>query len=341
MIRALLRNLGLLLLLAMLPYVAAAQTALRGVNVGPTLTAGDIATLAEWKVNLVRFNLVWTEEADSADLASYNQWLNSNLEILDALLPVFEAHHIKVLLNLHTPPGGFYTRKGLPQHRLFRETWAQDAFDDTWQTLVARYAANATIWGYDVLNEPAEGKPAAGLKTWKELVAEVAAQIRASDSIHTIVIEPPYGDQARFGAIDKVPVENVVYSFHMYFPLAFLQQGLYGRPIKFNYPAKGWNKRKLANNMKRALAFSEKNGVRIYVGEFSAIRWAPKNSAYRYLRDLIPLLEERGWDWTYHAFREADAWSVEHDTNKRHKDPVQTLTDRAQLLISYFAKNLF
>ena len=41
--------------------------------------------------------------------------------------------------------------------------------------------------------------------------------------------------------------------------------------------------------------------VQIYLGEFSAIRWAPEDSAYRYLRDCIELFEEFGWDWSYHA----------------------------------------
>ena len=27
----------------------------------------------------------------------------------------------------------------------------------------------------------------------------------------------------------------------------------------------------------------------------------------------IDLFKEYGWDWTYHAFREWDGWSVEHE----------------------------
>ncbi len=53
------------------------------------------------------------------------------------------------------------------------------------------------------------------------------------------------------------------------------------------------------------------HGARIYVGEFSAIAWAPGADAY--LRDCISLFEEYGWDWTYHAFREWAGWSVEHE----------------------------
>lgn len=58
-------------------------------------------------------------------------------------------------------------------------------------------------------------------------------------------------------------------------------------------------------------AFERKHDAKIYVGEFSAIAWA--EGADRYLRDCISVFEEYGWDWSYHAFREFQGWSVEHE----------------------------
>ena len=54
-----------------------------------------------------------------------------------------------------------------------------------------------------------------------------------------------------------------------------------------------------------------RHGAKIYCGEFSAAAWAPGADAWR--RDCIDLFEEYGWDWTYHAFREWNGWSVEHE----------------------------
>ena len=53
----------------------------------------------------------------------------------------------------------------------------------------------------------------------------------------------------------------------------------------------------------------------MFVGEFSAIAWAP--NAEGYIRDCISIFEELGWDWTYHAFREFDGWSVEREAVSR------------------------
>jgi hypothetical protein len=77
----------------------------------------------------------------------------------------------------------------------------------------------------------------------------------------------------------------------------------------------------------------------IYIGEFSAIRWAPDDSAYRYLKDVIELFEENNWSWAYHAFREWDGWSVEHTANKDSNERSPTPTNREQLLRTWFAKN--
>ena len=88
-----------------------------------------------------------------------------------------------------------------------------------------------------------------------------------------------------------------------------------------------------------ALEFQQAFNVHMYVGEFSAIRWAPGDSAYNYLRDVIELFEEYGWDWSYHAFREWDGWSVEHGSDPESHQPASEPTDRQELLLKYFARN--
>lgn len=96
----------------------------------------------------------------------------------------------------------------------------------------------------------------------------------------------------------------------------------------------------LQSALKPVIEFQKAYGVHIYIGEFSAIRWAPDNSAYRYLKDLIDIFEAHGWDWTYHAFREWDGWSVEHGPDRKDRSPSKTPTDREKLLREWFGKNV-
>ena len=107
------------------------------------------------------------------------------------------------------------------------------------------------------------------------------------------------------------------------------------------YPGKigntQWNRDQLRRVLQPVREFQLAYNVHIYVGEFSAIRWAP--GAVDYLRDCIELFEEYGWDWTYHAYREWDGWSVEHGDDRKNGQPAKEPTDRMQLLRSWFARN--
>ena len=56
--------------------------------------------------------------------------------------------------------------------------------------------------------------------------------------------------------------------------------------------------------------YEKRYGAHIFVGEFSAVAYA--KGCDRWIADVGALLNEYGWDWCYHAFREWPGWSVEH-----------------------------
>ena len=136
---------------------------------------------------------------------------------------------------------------------------------------------------------------------------------------------------------------NVVYSVHMYIPHGFTHQNVFGPTTPKVYPGeidgRVWDKRQLEEALQPAVEFQKTYNVHIYIGEFSAIRWAPGDSACRYLRDVIEIFEGHGWDWSYHAFREWNGWSVEHGPDRNDTQPTAQPTDRQLLLREWFGKN--
>ncbi len=78
--------------------------------VNPVLNEQDFRVLASWNVNHIRWPLVWGGfphgPADNATMPEYEAWLETVLEHLDSLLPLFRQFGIKILLDMHTPPGG-------------------------------------------------------------------------------------------------------------------------------------------------------------------------------------------------------------------------------------------
>lgn len=319
---------------------------LRGAMHGPKFKEEDFRALAlEWGANHMRWQLNWVPmkqaEEWAKDLDAYDRWLDGALEDCDRAVDLAEELGVLLLVDLHCPPGG---RVEGGVCRLFGEKRYQDKLLEVWARIAGRYKGRKAVWAYDLLNEPVEGTVAAGLLNWRELATKAVETIRAVEPGKPVVLEPgPWGSPAGFDSFRPLDLDGVIYSCHMYQPHSFTHQGVRDSPVGLVYPGliggERWNKDRLREALQPARDFQQAFNVAMYIGEFSAIRWAPENSAYRYLKDLVEIFEEYGWDWAYHAFREWNGWSVEHTTDPQNRQPSPTPTDRERLLRSWYAKN--
>ncbi len=325
------------------PFKGHSLPRLRGAMISPNVDEESLRLFGlDWNANLVRWQLVgWRPKGDTLDLAAYDAWLESQLQKLDAGLPLCEKYGLMVVVDLHCAPGGAAEAK----RGLFNDASCQAKFIEVWERMARKYKDSRAVWGYDLLNEPIEGVVEEGLADWRELADRAARAIRAIDPKTPIIVEPPQGGGPA-GLLDFEPLDvpNVIYSVHMYLPHAFTHQGVHGTWTRqYAYPGVVdgimWDKARLELALKPVVEFQKLYGVHIYIGEFSAIRWAPDNSAFRYLKDLIDIFEAHEWDWTYHAFREWSGWSVEHGPDPKDVRPVAEPTDRQKLLLKWFADN--
>ena len=238
----------------------------------------------------------------------------------------------------------------------FDEKWAA-AFVETWKRIVTRVKGHPALYGYDLINEPTQRSPGEVASYWG--VQRMAAEaIRAIDRDTAIIVESAGAAGAgTFSYLSPLAMDNVIYQFHFYWPQPFTHQGVATNARKHNGkipfwpdPSKGWDRDYIRERVKAVRAFQEKHKCRIYVGEFSAVGYAP--GADQWIRDAISVFEEYGWDWTYHAFREWAGWSVEHEAenpNAEHPDKYRRVNDtpRKRALLDGFnlgrtsAKTLF
>ncbi|MGQ9504655.1 MAG: glycoside hydrolase family 5 protein [Thermogutta sp.] len=319
---------------------------LRGAMIGPNVTDEDLLEFGQtWQANHIRWQLIWggfpRSPADQVGVKEYRQWLETALSRLDEALLVCRKAGILVTVDLHTPPGG---RNRASECRMFEIPEFQETFIQIWEEIARRYKESDVVWGYDLVNEPVEGAIPAGLRNWQELAAETARRVRAIDPRHAIIIEPaPWGSPASLDWLEPLDVPGVVYSVHMYIPHRFTHQGVHGNPTGVVYPGtiegRYYDRETLKKVLTPVVQFQRDFNVHIYIGEFSAIRWAPGDSGCQYLRDCIEIFEENGWDWAYHAFREWDGWSVEHGPDPNDHKRMSEPTDRARLLRSWYSKN--
>ncbi len=323
------------------------QPRLRGAMVQPDISAESLRVLgSDWKANVLRWQLIrYVASGKETTLGEYDIWLENELAKLDRALPLCAAQGVKVVVDLHSPPGGMRTQSGYigSDGGLFTNSAAQAKFVAVWQHMARRYRDNPSVWGYDLANEPVEeGDPGEGCDNWQALATRAAKAIRAIDSRHAIIVEPaPWGGPAAIRNLDPLPVEGVVYSVHMYVPHEFTHQGVQGQGDSVTYPGmiagRAFDKSALRRTLQPVIDFQARHRVHVFVGEFSAIRWAP--GATDYLRDCIALFEENSWDWTYHAFREYQGWSVEYGEKREDLQPAVATTDRQRLLLEWFGRN--
>jgi aryl-phospho-beta-D-glucosidase BglC (GH1 family) len=300
----------------------------------------DVLTLGTvWKANEVRYEING-DSSVTKSIPAYNAWLNTQLDYLDTLLPVFKRAGILCLVDIHTPPGGMDSQN---HNVMFSDKQWQACFVAMWEKIALRYRGSEQIWGYDLCNEPIVGDVPAGLLGWHDLAELTARKVRHIDPTHAIIVEPdPGAEPSGLDNFGPINVPGIVYSIHMYDPHTYTQQGIYEATKPIPYPGvvdgQNWDKQTIRATLQPAIDFAHDYNAQIYVGEFSAVRWAP--GAVDYLKDCIDIFEENGWDWDYHAWREWQGWSAEIGEDENDTSPSKTTTDRGLLLQSWFAKNV-
>ena len=152
------------------------------------------------------------------------------------------------------------------------------------------------------------------------------------------MMTPVYGKLTRLTAMKFLTVPNVYYTIHFYTPWRFIHQGVLGVPYGAKYPTKTDNITSFNKQFTQLRMLKKKLGTRIYIGEFSVARWAPKGSGARYLSDVTKLFNRAGFDWTYHSFRGADVWDLEHASSLK-SGTYSSSTDRLKIMMNAWKKN--
>ena len=286
---------------------------LRGFNLGkpPAIVrpAGDFVELANSGAKLVRvmLNLSRCEGCSEFGMAP------RDMEYLGRVVDEGASRGFKVIINLAPQPGGAradYWDDGVLKASIKKH----------WLVIAKTYKGNPVVAGYDLVNEPNPLRkyPLHGGALWRDFAEELITAIRKVDPDHLIVFEPAPGALPKgFDDLVPLPFDNVAYSVHFYEPHQLTHQGLPGFEGAGEYPGSAgllrgrWDKDRLRQSLEPVRRFAQRYSVPIYVGEFSFIRSAPNDSAYRYVRDAISLFENEGWSWTYHAFRESPEWDAE------------------------------
>lgn len=297
----------------------------------------DFKTLHDWGATLARYQMVrrWSAENDNQDVGEYSRWVDSKIDhLLKDVLPWAENYGIEIVVDLHVAPGG--RRRDGDMNMFYDEKYA-NAFLEVWKNIATRCKGRKGIWGYDLINEPCQKHSGAKNCDYWTLQKRAAEIVRSIDPETPIIIESSGWDSpTEFPIMHPLDMPDIIYQVHMYMPHEFTHQGVHGKwkPARYPDAGKGWTKEYLRKCLKPVLDFQRRHNAKIYNGEFSAIAWA--ENPEEYIKDCISLFEEYGWDWTYHAFREWQGWSVEHEAKEPGKFSPSADNPRKQALLKGF-----
>eukprot|EP00831_Metopus_contortus_P072841 TRINITY_DN66439_c0_g1_i1.p1 TRINITY_DN66439_c0_g1~~TRINITY_DN66439_c0_g1_i1.p1 ORF type:complete len:523 (-),score=80.77 TRINITY_DN66439_c0_g1_i1:56-1624(-) len=251
---------------------------------------------------------------------------------------------IKVIIDMHSPPGGRYPNRNLA---MCYEMQYTNEFVKVWERIATHFKGHPALWGFDLINEPVQNMPAE--TDYLTLQFMAAKAIRTIDpEVPIIIASNLWNAPETYSYLSPLPLKNIIYQVHMYIPGSYTHQNVFNTwgvdstpTAPLTYPgiieSSKYDRETLRKRLKPVIDFQKKYGTRMYVGEFSAIRWAP--GAANYLDDCISLFEEYQWDWSYHSYREWHGWSVEHSNDPLNRKPVTQDTDRKKVLLKYFTRN--
>lgn len=279
---------------------------IRGYMLAPNVTIRDLHAARETGANLFRYQIFFYD---------WEQFLRDCVPVMDMVSYFCELHGAKVVFDLHRTPGDTITINGRRHSTIFFNKSDQIQFLNIWRFIAERYKGNPYVWGYDLINEPAFwGRTDDNCLNLVELYELTIKLIREIDSKVVIIIQPPFGDPQKIEKAKIRKKKRVWYSVHVYYPLSITHQMIPGRQQYQTprvYPYRKINRTALRAHLEKCVQFEEENNVRIYVGEFSCVNFAPGDTAPNYIKDCISLFEVLHWPWTYHAWREWQGWSPE------------------------------
>jgi aryl-phospho-beta-D-glucosidase BglC (GH1 family) len=181
------------------------------------VTREDIAFIKRSGFNSVRVPFsyrLFVSEADPRRLEGVGY------EMLDRVVRWCKSEGLYVILDMHAAPGGqtgdnIDDSWGYPF--LFESEESQQLTVRIWQKLAARYSAEPTIIGYDLLNEPiAHYFDAAHFNPRLEpLYKRIVAGIRRVDKNHVVFLGGAQWD-TNFKVFGPPFDRNVAYTFHKY-----------------------------------------------------------------------------------------------------------------------------
>lgn len=280
-------------------------------------------------MNSIRLTLLPTLTAKREHATADQAWI-SMVKWTNQMLDQCAKYGVEAVITIQNIPVAGSLGPGVTQAN--PRFWSSAAQRDAILKYVARMAREFSTRGdelaaFEVISEPklrAFGHVELP-KEWPELMRRIVRTIRQY-SDKWIVVTPGVGGKPQgYKGFRPLDDNRIIYGAHMYEPYPYTLQGIDGRMIGLRYPGNingvYWDRARLTAALRPLRQFQDKYDVPVWLGEFSAARWA-KGSG-RYLLDVVNLCDEYGWGWAYFNIGGFNAWDPDYGPAYTPRSPVK------------------
>lgn len=295
------------------------QTRVRGEARRQHIQEDDFERLEKLGFDFVRIPIdevqFWDEDGNKLPEA----W-----DLLTNAIDLAIKHHLRVVVDLHIIRAHTFSEKA--PNTLFTSEEAQQGLINLWYQLsdVLKKYSNDYV-AYEFMNEPVAKEH----EQWNVVVEKVHKALRKVEPQRTLVI-----GSNRWQSYDtikylRVPEgdKNLILSFHYYNPMLLTHYGAPWAAVgyykgKINYPGimltqedydaapeqlkpelkpfttQVWNKDKIREDFKDAIASAKKYGLQLFCGEWGVYEPVDRVLAYRWYKDMLEIFDEFDIAWT-------------------------------------------
>jgi len=279
------------------------QIILQGVNIS-AYSAENLDTLGH--------ELTSTREDDYRDIAAagfnivrLNLWYKGLVETggwewLDIHRLWARRHGLRLILDLHAPPGGYQSPiyegdfwKDKQESKKWRDQTLQ-----FWKEAASRYHDDPTIAAFNLINEP---KPLYDAQWWA-FVRKAVKVVRAEGFQQPITVESSSAKDSKF---ELLADKGIIYDYHFYEPWFFAsgESGSYNTACLPDEKGVVLNKDWLLRSLKEGvLDFVQEHKVPLNIGEYGIVYKVLERGGDLWLQDLTDILDK------YHISRQLWCW---------------------------------
>jgi aryl-phospho-beta-D-glucosidase BglC (GH1 family) len=206
-------------------------------------------------------------------------------------------HHLRLILDMHSPPGGYQSKEY--KGEFWKRPEMQQELVDFWVKAAEIFKDDPVVAAFDIMNEPKPPKES----DWLNYAANTLSAIRQGGWHRPVIIESSMIQDRDGWSEQHMRFDDtaVIYDTHFYTPWSFASAG----KSKYGEPCVDYGHRVLDADFIREhvesdlLTFGRKYNVPVNIGEYGVSDKALVVGGDRWLADILRVMNEHGINRQY------------------------------------------